>query len=103
MPGDEAASRGPGPSKDWPTMRNVETTLQYEDARETLSEKNRSYHQAVQARRGQGGAAGGRTARYHRHRSQGLRAAEGSRRTLSRGGVHRGLSAQGQNRDRDLG
>src|SRR5712664_4968875 len=70
-------------------------SLKYGSAREAFIEKNRGHYQAIQARRGERGASGSRTARHHRHRSQGLWAAEGSRRTLSRRGIHRGLSTQG--------
>src|SRR5260370_41266052 len=66
-------------------------TLKYENAREAFSEKNRSHHQAVQARRGERSAPGSRTARHHRERSQGVQATEGTRRTLSRSGVYRRL------------
>ena len=76
-------------------------SLQFGSAGEAFSEEDRSHHQAVQARRGEGGASGSRTAGHHRHRSQGLRPAEGPRRTLSRRRIHRRLPAQGENRDRD--
>src|SRR5580704_10337870 len=87
------------------TTRNVEATLKSEmrSAQEAFREKNRSHHQAIQARRGQRSAPGSWTARHYRHRSQGVRAAKGPRRALSRRGVHCRLSAQGEDRDRDLG
>src|SRR6185437_12018579 len=66
------------------------------------SEEDRGHHQAIQARRGEGSAPGSWTPGHHRHGSQGLRAPERSRRTLSRRRVHRGLFAQGQNRNHDF-
>src|ERR1700723_1103397 len=66
--------------------RNVQQvcSLKYETTREAFSEKNRSHHQAIQARRGERSAPGSRIAGHYGHRGQGLRTAEGSRRTLSR-------------------
>jgi len=60
-------------------QRNVKQTSSPDDgsARETFSEKNRSHHQAIQARRGERSAPGSRIARYHRYRGQGFRAQKG--------------------------
>ena len=63
-------------------------------------EEDRSDHQAVQARRGEGGPAGGRPPGHHRDRGQGLRPPEGPHRTLSRRRIRRRLPAQDEDRDR---
>ena len=62
-------------------------------------EKNRGNHQAVQTRRGEGGAARSRSARHHGDRSQGLRPPEGTYRALSRRRIRRRFSPQGEDRD----
>ena len=59
-------------------------------------EKDRSDHQALQARRGEGSAARSRRVRHHRDRSQGLRPPEGPHRTLSRRRIRRRFPAQGE-------
>src|ERR1700722_7822185 len=66
-------------------------------------EEDRSDHQAVQARRGEGGAAGGGNPRKHRHGGERLRPAKGTYRALSWGRVRRRLSAQGEDRSRRFG
>src|SRR5438874_13367182 len=60
-------------------------------------------HQAVQARRGQGGPVGDRRAGDHRHRGQGFRPAEGPYRAVSRRRVRRRISAQGHDPSGDQG
>ena len=67
---------------------------------EGAHEKDRSDHQAVQARRSEGGAAGSRRPGHHRDRGQGLRPPEGPYRALSRRRICRGFPAQGEDRDR---
>src|SRR5260370_59622 len=47
------------------------------------NEEDRGDHQALQARRGEGGAPRSRPPGHYRHGSQGLRAAKGAHRTLS--------------------
>src|SRR3569623_1105674 len=66
------------------------------------NEKDRGYRKAVQARRGEGGAAGSWPAGYHRNRGQGFRPPERPHRTLSRRRICRGFPAEGQNRGRLL-
>src|SRR5690606_7519210 len=63
-------------------------------------EEDRSHHQAIQARRGDGGASGGRRAGAFGHRGQGLRTPEGPYRTLPRRRICRRLPAQGEDRGR---
>src|ERR1700710_2222277 len=67
------------------------SSLQYGNAWEAFSEKNRSHHQAIQARRGERGASGSGIAGHHSYRSKGFWPSEGPRRTLSRCGIHRRL------------
>ena len=67
------------------------------------NEEDRGDHQAVQTRRGEGGAAGGGNPGHHRPRSERLRPAKGPYRALSGGRVRRRLSAQGEDRGRRLG
>src|SRR5262249_46380885 len=54
---------------------------------------------ALQTRRGEGGAAGGGTARHHCHGGEGLRTPEGPHRALSRSRICGRFSPQGKDRD----
>src|SRR6202012_5194693 len=63
-------------------------TFYFRNAREALSEEDRSHHQAVQARRGEGSASGSRSAGDHGDRGQRLRTAERSCRTVSWRGIY---------------
>jgi nitrogen regulatory protein PII len=56
--------------------RNVEEIFKQANAREALREENRSHHQAVQARRGEGGAPGGRAAGRQKGHAELYRGAE---------------------------
>src|ERR1700733_13557983 len=67
------------------------------------NEEDRGDHQAVQTRRGEGGAAGGGNPGNHRPRSERLRPAKGAYRAVSGGRVCRRFSAQGEDRSRGFG
>src|SRR5258708_34749573 len=62
-------------------------------------EEDRGGDQTLQTRRGEGGAAGGRTARHHCHGGEGLRAPERTHRALSRSRICGRFSPQGEDRD----
>src|SRR2546426_294870 len=65
---------------------------------EVSDEKDRGDHQAVQARRREGGADRDRRDRHDRDRGSWVRPPEGPHRALSGIGVHRRFPAQGQDR-----
>src|SRR5436309_5789785 len=67
---------------------------------EVSDEKDRGDHQAVQARRREGGADRDRRDRHDRDRGSWVRPPEGPHRALSGIGVHRRFPAQGQDRGR---
>src|SRR5579875_3438451 len=63
-----------------------------------VDEKGRGNHQALQARRSEGGAPRGRHPGHHGHRGQGFWPAKGPYRALSRRRVRGRFFAEGQNR-----
>ena len=67
-------------------------------ARRTMHEEDRSGHQALQAGRGEGGAARGWPAGHHGGGGERVRPAEGSHRALPRRRIRGGFPAEGEDR-----